>query len=589
MDLYLVIGMLCLTLVLLISSKFQTDEILLFTVSLFVVFDVLRPEEALSGFTNPGLMTIAALYVVVAGLQNTGAISWLSQALLGHVNQLVKVQFRLLSVAMVLSAFVNNSPVVAIFTSSIQTWVKRTRFHVSQLLMPLSYAAILGGTCTLIGTSTNLVVDGMIQQAGLPGFKIFDMAWVGIPVCIVGLIYLFVVGNRLLPKRDSAEERFENTREYMVEMRVEPGCELIGKSVLEAGLRHLPGLYLIEIIRQHNVFTAVSPSLRILDGDRLVFVGAVESVVELRNIRGLEVATDQSFKVHGSKRDRRLFEAVISTENPVVSQSIRQARFRHRYNAAVLAVARNGRRIPGKVGDIEIKPGDTLLLEAQRGFLFKHQYNREFLLINRLEGQVATEHEKAPIAALVVVGMVLLNLSGLFSIFASAIIASAAMLLSRCVNIEEARKSIDYRLLLTIGMAFGLGVAIQKTGLADSIVALSVQWAGADPHISMLLIYLCTVLLTELVTNNAAAIIMFPVALSAAEALGVSVYPFTIAVMIAASASFITPIGYQTNLMVQGPGGYKYTDYLKLGIPLSILVGITANLLIPWFWSFDAG
>ncbi len=576
-----------LSLGLMASNRYSSDLVLVTAVAILILFNVLKPEEALAGFTNPGLVTIAVLYVVVAGLQATGAVSWLSQFLLGVPKKLSWALLRILVAAMSLSAFVNNSPVVAIFTSSIQTWAKRTQYQASQLLMPLSYAAILGGTCTLIGTSTNLVVDGLAKQSGIDGFGLFDLAYIGIPICLIGLVYLLIFPKFLLPNRQSAEDRFENTREYMVQMRVESASELVNRSIEEAGLRHLPGLFLIEINRGSEVLSAVAPSTRIQAEDKLVFVGAVESVVELRNIRGLVVDDDQSFKVHGQKSERRLFEAVVAAENPIVSKSIRVSRFRHRYNAAVLAVARNGQRISGKVGDIVIQPGDILLLEAQKGFLFKYRYSRDFLLINRLESESVGAYEKAPVAAAIVVAMVLLNISGLFSILNSVLLAAGAMLLTGCINTETARKSVDYRLLLTIAMAFGLGMAIQKTGLAEIVVGGLRLYSDDNPWLLLTMIYVITVLLTEVVTNNAAAIVMFPVALGAAESGGLSPYPFLVAVMIAASASFLTPIGYQTNLMVQGPGGYRFTDYIKLGLPLSLLVGITATLLIPMVWPFS--
>lgn len=585
-DLFIVIFILLFTIVLLASNKIQTDVVLLFAVSVLVVLGILEPVEALQGFTNPGLAIIAVLYVVAAGLRTTGAVSWLSQMLLGNPDKLQFAQIRLLAAAMFLSAFVNNSPVVAVFTASVQNWAKRTRFQVSQLLMPLSYAAILGGTCTLIGTSTNLVVDGLLQQNGLPGFHLFDLAYVGIPACLVGFVYLILFSRKLLPDRQSSEGKFENTREYMVEMRVEPGCELANKTIEDAGLRHLPGLFLVEVIRKSQVFPVVSPTTRILEGDLLVFVGAVESVVELRSIRGLVEASDQSFKVHGHKRERRLFEAVVSADNPVVSNSIRESRFRHRYNAAVLAVARDGKRIKGKVGDITLKPGDILLLEAQKGFMFKYQYSRDFLLIKRLENTRNVDHKKAPLALLIITVMVVLNITGIFSIFSAALLAAGAMLVFGCLSIEDARKSIDYKLLLTIAMAFGLGVAIQKAGLADLIADQSIEVSDSNPMILLIMIYLATLLLTEIITNNAAAIVMFPVAMSASNALDISIVPLSVAVMIAASASFITPIGYQTNLMVQGPGGYRYTDYVKLGLPMSLLVSSTVIVIIPLIWPF---
>lgn len=583
---YIVLLLLPGTLGMLAFTRRSPDSILLAALGLLLVTGILTPAEALIGFSNQGLVTIAVLYAVVGGLSETGAVAWVSRWVLGSPGNSRLAQFQLLFPATVLSAFVNNSPVVAMFTSAVQNWCKRSAFQPSQLLLPLSYISILGGTCTLIGTSTNLVVDGMMRQNGLVGFELFDLAWVGVPLVLVGGIYLVLAGPWLLPKREGAVESFDNVREYLVEMQVRPDCELVGQTVQDAGLRNLPGLFLVEIDRQGELLTAISPTMQIYGGDRLVFAGAVESVVELRRIRGLEVATNQAFKLKGNIRQRRLFEAVISSESPAVGCSIREARFRHRYNAAVLSVARNGRRIHGKLGDIVLKAGDTLLLEAQKGFMFKYGNSREFLLVSRLENTNGVQHEKAPVALGLLVVMLGLVLADILDLLQSALLTAGLMRLTGCMNLDAARKNIDYRVLLTIACAFGLGAAIQKVGLADLIAQQALALSGGDAFLLLIAIYLTTVLLTETITNNAAAIVMFPIAWSAAESLGVSVTPFAVAVMVAASASFVTPIGYQTNLMVQGPGGYHFGDYVRLGLPLSILVAITALWVIPNVWAF---
>ncbi len=570
---------------LLASNHYSPDIILVAVVSLLLVCAILTPEEALSGFSNQGIATIAVLYVVVAGLSESGTVAWLSRSLLGRPSNLVTAQFRLLLPAASLSAFANNSPVVAMFTPAVQNWCQRTGFKPSQLLLPLSYASILGGTCTLIGTSTNLVVDGMLRQANLGGFSLFELAWIGVPITLIGIIYLLVFSRFLLPMRDSASVSFDNIREYLVEMKVEKDSELIDQTVEEAGLRHLPGLYLVEINRNNEVFSA-TPQTQIRNGDQLVFAGAVESVVELRRIRGLVPVTTQAFKLNGRQRDRRLFEAVLAGASPAVGMSIRQTRFRHRYNAAVLSVARNGERLAGKLGNIILQPGDTLLLEAQKGFLFKYRNSREFLLVSRLTETNDVNHEKAPIALAILVGMLAIVALNIFGILQASLLAAGLLRVTGCLSLEAARKSIDFRVLLVIACAFGLGAAIEKVGLSTLIVMQTMTIAGTNPLVLLAMIYLITVLLTETITNNAAAIVMFPIAVSAAESLGVNVAPFAVAVMIAASASFMTPIGYQTNLMVQGPGGYHFTDYTRLGFPLSAIVGIATIGLIPMIWPF---
>lgn len=574
------------TLLLLASNRFPAATILLSALSLLLVSDILSPEEALSGFSNPGMITIAVLYITVAGLGETGAIAWISQLLLGRPADMTRALIRLLLPAAMISIFINNSPVVAMFTSAVQNWCKRTHFKASQLLLPLSYASIMGGTCSLIGTSTNLVVDGLMRQAGFVGFSLFEIAAVGIPITTIGCLYLFIAAPYLLPNRTGSTENFSDVREYLVEMLVKPDCELAGKTVQDAGLRHLPGLFLIEILRDEELISVVSPQAFIQANDRLIFAGAVESVIELRRIRGLVVASDQVFKLNTNEHERRLFEAVISAESPIVNLNIRKARFRHRYNAVILSIARNGQRLKGKVGDIQLQPGDTLLLEAQKGFLFKFRNSREFLLISRLENSNHIRHERAPWALVIMGMMIAIIVSGFMNILSAAVLAASIMLISGCLTMESARRSVDYSVLLVIACAFGLGIAVQKVGLADILAGQTLLISGGDPWLMLALIYFATVLLTETITNNAAAIVMFPIAVSGAESLGVSVTPFAVAVMIAASASFITPIGYQTNLMVFGPGGYRFTDYIKLGLPLSLIVASLSLWLIPQVWSF---
>jgi di/tricarboxylate transporter len=524
--------------------------------------------------------------VVVSGLRETGTIAWLSQLLLGRPNCQTLAQIRLLLPAATISIFINNTPVVAMFTSAVQDWCKRSKFKPSHFLLPLSYASILGGTCSLIGTSTNLVVDSLMRQSGLPGFTLFELASVGIPITLAGCLYLIIARPYLLADRQGSAEKFSDVREYLVEMQVKPTCELINQSIKDAGLRHLPGLYLIEIIRNGEIFPVVSPNTVIQKNDRLVFAGAVDSVVELRRIRGLEVAPAQIFKLEGDEHARRLFEAVISAESPVIRQNIREARFRHRYNAVILSIARNGQRIEGKIGDIQLQPGDTLLLEAEKGFLFKFRNSRDFLLISKLKNSSTIRHSRAPWALCIMAVMIILMITGTLNILQTVMLAAIAMLITGCLNIEDARRSIDYQVLLVIACAFGLGTAVQKVGLADLIAEHALMLAGGDVWLMLVLVYISTVILTETITNNAAAIIMFPIAVSAANTLGVNITPFAVAVMIAASASFITPIGYQTNLMVFGPGGYRFIDYVKLGLPLSIIVACMALWIIPLVWPF---
>ncbi|MCK5897872.1 MAG: SLC13 family permease [Methylococcales bacterium] len=554
--------------------------------SFLLVSGILTPVEALIGFSNAGMFTIAILYVVVAGLRETGTVAWLSRLLLGKPQNQSIALIRLLIPAAAMSAFINNSPVVAMFTTAVQNWCRRSGFKASRFLLPLSYMSILGGTCTLIGTSTNLVIDGLMRQAGFKGFSLFELSAVGIPISIVGCVYLLTIGQKILPDRMGTTEQFQNVREYLLEMTVEENCELAGQSISDAGLRNLDSLFLVEIIRGKQLFPVISPDTQIEVGDHLIFAGAVESVLELRRIKGLSIASKQIFKLDDQQQERRLFEAVVSAESPLVGITLRKSRFRHRYNAVVLSVARNGQRIQGKLGNICIQAGDTLLIEAAKGFLFKYRNNRDFLLISRLENSAPVRHTHAPRAIIIMVLMLTITITGMMTLLQAALLATGALLLSGCLTFENAKDDINYSVLIVIACAFGLGAAVQKVGLATLLANQALSLSQNNPWFLLIFIYLTTTILTEIITNNAAAIIMLPIALNGAETLSVSPIPFAVAVMISASASFITPIGYQTNLMVYGPGGYQFSDYLKLGIPLSLLTATVALWLIPQIWGF---
>jgi di/tricarboxylate transporter len=458
---------------------------------------------------------------------------------------------------------------------------------VSQLLIPLSFASILGGMCTLIGTSTNLVINGLYQaHFGGESLGIFEITKIGLPCALIGLIFILLFSKKLLPDADRVEKEFSDPREYTAEMIVESGRGLSGRTILDAGLRQLPGGYLVEVIRNSYVHSPVDPSMELRDEDRLVFAGDVESILELRNLPGLMVAENPLFVLNMPLNERRIVEVVVSLTCPEVGHRIRDCNFRKRYNAAILALARNGKRIKGRIGDIRLKAGDTLLIEAHAGFAPRQKDSRDFLLINERQDAVLVEHRKAPVSIILLLGMVLSVAFQFVSMLNAAVITAMLMLLFKCSNVKRAQKSIEWNVLLVIAAALGLGSALDKTGVAGVIANGLIGLGRNNPHAALALVYLTSVLFTELITNNAAAVLVFPIALSTAESLGVDAKPFIFCIMIGASASFITPIGYQTNLMVYGPGGYRFSDYLKIGFPLSILIAICTIVLIPIIWPF---
>ncbi|OZC34922.1 SLC13 family permease [Marinobacter vinifirmus] len=567
-------------------TRIAADLVLMSALALLLFTGILGPVQALAGFANPGVITIATLYVVAAGLKETGAVQWIARMLLGHPKSQRGAQVRMIAPTGILSAFMNNTAVVAMFIPAIQDWAQRLGIPASKLLLPLSYAAILGGTCTLIGTSTNLVVDGMLQSALGINLGLFELAWVGIPLLVIGGGFLVLFGHRLLPDRGGISEELDLVREYGVEMEVASPGPLAGKTVAEAGLRALSYGYLTEIDRSGRLITAVEPDRTLQAGDKLYFVGAPECASELRRIQGLKPANGSVHKLEVENHQRCLVEVVLGPEFSALGQTIRDSRFRTRFNAVILSVSREGRRVPGKLGDITFRMGDTLLLEASEQFVAQYRFRRDFLLVSALNDSTPPDFHKAPRALGILGVMVLLSASGLLSILEAAFLAAGGMILAGCLTASRARRSVDLPVLVVIAASFALGNAMTATGAAEWVASSLLSFGPLTPWVALALVYVLTAAFTEMITNNAAAVLMFPIALAISEQLGVSVLPFAIAVMFAASASFITPLGYQTNLMVYGPGRYRFTDYVRIGTPLSLLVGVVAVGLIPLVWGF---
>jgi di/tricarboxylate transporter len=431
------------------------------------------------------------------------------------------------------------------------------------------------------------VVNGLlIKETGSAGLAMLEIAWVGIPVMLIVFIFILLSSKWLLPERVPAISRYDDAREYTVEMLVEKGSVLSGKSIEEAGLRQLPGMFLIEIDRQGQIMPAVSSYEVLRDDDRLVFAGVIESVVDLQKTKGLMPASNQIYKLDSSRQDRVLVEAVVSDSCPLAGKSVCKGRFRNFYNAVIIAVARNGKRVQQKIGDIVLRPGDTLLLESHHSFVEQQRNSRDFFLVSEIDGTNPPQYQKAMLAISILALMILLVTTGWLSMLKASLLAAGLMILTRCTSGREARRSVDWQILIVIAASFGLGSALHNTGAAESIAISLIELAGGNEVISLALMFAATALLSAVATNNAAAVIMFPIALTTANNLGLSLMPFVLTLMVAASASFATPIGYQTNLMVYGVGGYRFSDYLRIGIPLTVLVGLTTILVVPLVWHF---
>ncbi len=583
-DAWITLIVLAVVLVLLVRGRLPTDAILFGATVLLAATNVINVDEFIALPANEALVTIAALFVVAAAMRETGAIDRISRLMFGRARTELGFMMRLAPQTAILSAFLNNTAVVAMFQRLILDWCRRHGIAPSRLLMPLSYFAIMGGTCTLIGTSTNLVVGDLFHQAALAEVRFWEFAWVGVPFVLVGTLYVATVGRWLLPRRaDLLQNIRESAREYLVEMRVGSDCTLIGKRVEEAGLRQLPGLFLVEIERNGRLIAPVRPDEMLLEQDRLTFTGIVESVVELERIPGLRPAELNL----PENPQRRYCEAVVSYTSPLIGRTIRGANFRALYNAVVLAVHRSGERLSGRVGDIVLQPGDTLLLQTGPNFAAAHRNDADFYLVSGLEDARPVRHTRAWISFLALAALIWAMVSRQVPVPVAALLVAGTLIATRCISSSDARRSIQWNILLTLVGAFGLGKALENTHLAryaaEAVVSVTADYG---PTATLAAVYFIAVILTELLTNAAAAVIVFPLAISAARALEVEPLPFGFAVAFAASSAFSTPIGYQTHMMVFGPGRYRYTDFVKIGVPLTILLGLIAIFLIPLIWPF---
>ncbi len=586
LTLAVILGMMAL----LATNRVGADVVMLGALTVLLVAGVLEPREAFAGFANDGLLTVACLYVVVAGLRHSGVVALLTGRLLGRPSSELNAQARVMLPVAGLSAFMNNTPLVAIYLPMLDGFARRYGIAPSRLFLPLSYAAILGGVCTHIGTSTNVVVNGLILEhnrlvpgAPLTPFTMFTITPVGLPVAAAGLVYMIAFGRRLLPARQAPSAAADDERrQYTVAMQVEPSAPVVGRSLEAAGLRNLSGLYLAHIERGPDVKHAVGPDEVLHAGDVLVFVGALASVVELQQMRGLAPVTALPGVGRG---DHRLTEAVIAPSSSLVGQTIRDGGFRTKYGGVIVAVHRHGERLKGKIGDVRLRAGDALIIEAPAGFAARHQDSTAFHLVTEHQGAAAPRHDRAWLALTLLGAFVAASSMGWLDTLTAALVAAVGMLAFQCTDGARAREAIDWQVLMVIGAGIGLGRAVEQSGLADIAAQVVLGAAGSHGPTALLAgVYALTWLLTSVLSNSAAAVLVFPVALRAVQTAGLAFEPCAIAIAIAASCEFTTSVGYQTNLMVQGPGGYRPIDYVRFGGPLTLICGaVTVGVLSWWY------
>lgn len=552
---------------------------------LLLVTGVLSPELALSGFANEAVFTVAALFVVATGVQQTGALAFIDLVIFRQRDGLRKVGGKMMVATMGLSAFLNNTPIVAMLIPHVQAWADKKGISPSKLLIPLSYATIVGGMCTLIGTSTNIIVSGMMVDAGMEPMGLFELSWIGIPAAILVFVWFMLAGLKMMPDRkvvaNNLSKTSNSTEAYQFDYKVPENSPLGGKTIEEAGLRALESVFLIHVQRGKHLI-AIGPGFIVEAGDILTFRGTYTEVHTVASTKGLLRA------VPGGKNVEPLplYEAVISDSSPLVGKTLKELEFRERFKGVVLAIQRKEDQINGAVGNTPLKAGDLLLIEAKSGFDQFYENNNQYFYLVRKKGDGLRDYNgKSKIALGIIFLMLVVVGIGWLPMVTAALLAAMIMLLTGCVHNEQLINAVHLPILVVIATAIGIGKAVESSGLAAGIAdTLFGNIHEVHPVVFLLMLYLLTNLFTEFITNNAAAVLMFPLAIAIAEQVGIPVRAAAIAVAVAASASFMTPIGYQTNLMVMGAGGYKFSDYTKAGFPMTLIVMGVAVTVISWLY-----
>lgn len=588
---WLTLSILTATFFFLVATKLPPVTVFLGALTLCITFGLAPIERCLAGFANPGVITIGALFMVAAGMYSTGAITLLSDKVIGRPKTMLAAQLKILPPVAMGSAFLNNTPLVAMMIPVIRDLCRSTGLDKAKLYIPLSFASILGGCSTLIGTATNLIIAGMVVDAMATGaggssrlqeIGLFDPSWVAVPAMVLGLMLLLVLSRWFLKSPDTKADDTVVERSYGAEFVIPDASPLAGKTIEIAGFAEPIGFELVGLIRADGSTVPIEPGTTLSEGDVLLVSAQLESLASLWTTHGLE-PLNTMHPMKTARHSHQLVEAVISPQSLALGRKVSEFPLPEGpFRVSLVAVSRNEEAVAGRIGDLTIEVGDVIVLEADDSFFYVNRGEQSFSLVRRVPGHSIRRWHKAAITA----AMITAAAFGWMSMLNAALLATGAMLLTRCLTIQNAARSIDYSTLGVLGAAIGVAAAVSESGLAAKIATILTDLGGGNALASLAVVFIGRVVMANLITNAASAVFMFPIALSMASQLEVSFMPFAIALMTGTIGAAVTPPSYQTNLMVMGPGEYRFMDFVKVGAPLAILVGVITVWLAPLFFPF---
>ncbi|MBK9163592.1 MAG: SLC13 family permease [Acidobacteria bacterium] len=590
-EILIVLAVLVLAVLLFVTEKLRVDVVALVVMGILLLSGIISPEQGLAGFSNAATLTVGAMFVLSAGLFKSGAVSFLADI----TTRVFKSGFwvgiiTVMLIVGVLSAFINNTPVVAIFLPILLAVARENDISASKILIPVSFASMFGGVCTLIGTSTNILVSSIAEANGLRPFSMFEFTPLGIIFFVLGTLYLLIFGIRMIPERRGSGDLMDefSMSDYLTEIVLMEGSISAGKKIRDAPLVKDMELTILKIEREGSFFQIPGPDTILKQGDVLLVRCDIDQIRTLQEHEGVQFKAQTKWGDDSlSNDDYRLIEAVLLPTSDLIGSTLQLSGFRSRFSATVLAIRSKGRVLREKLSDTELSAGDVLLIEIEKTRIANFRRSGEFIITSEME-TTEFRRDKALFAVAIVAAVVLSATFELAPIVVSAILGAVGLVLVRCISIEEAYEAIDWKIIFLLAGVLSLGVALEQSGAAALISANMLKYVGGWGPIALVsAFYLLTSSLTETMSNNATAALLAPIAIVTAKSLGGDPTPFLMAITFAASASFMTPVGYQTNTMIYGPGQYKFIDFIKVGTPLNVMFWIVATIFIPIIWPFN--